>query len=159
MDIANINIGKLKYARDDPELAGWRDNIAEMFRLAESSRGFVWRLTGDEGQYTGIRLFNDSTIVTQMSVWKSIEDFKDYVYRSMHKEFVAQRTEWFEPIEPHFALWWVEPGHIPSLQEGKLKLDLLRDYGPTQESFTPARSFAAPIQPVPIQDSQRRTAT
>ena len=49
---------------------------------------------------------------------------------------------WFEPLGgPPFALWWIPAGHIPSLDEGRRRLERLTHEGPTAEAFTFKRQF------------------
>jgi len=42
--LAQLNIAKLKYAIDDPELSEFMDNLDNINTLADESPGFVWRL-------------------------------------------------------------------------------------------------------------------
>ena len=36
---------------------------------------------------------------------------------------------------PNTALWWVPPGHIPSVDEAKKRLTHLQEHGPTPFAF------------------------
>jgi Domain of unknown function (DUF3291) len=45
----------------------------------------------------------------------------------------------------HLALWWVDAGHIPGIDEAKLKLELLRQHGPTAEAFTFTQPYPAQV--------------
>jgi hypothetical protein len=111
--------------------------------LADRHAGFVWRLQTDEGNATAIRAFDDDRLIINMSVWESLEELSDFVYRSGHIEVLRRRREWFAPIKPHTALWWVPAGHIPSLAEAEARLGLLREHGPTPAAFT----FTSPFDP------------
>ena len=42
-----------------------------------------------------------------------------------------------------FALWWVERGHIPTLEEAKTRLDHYRAHGPSDDAFGWADLLAA----------------
>jgi hypothetical protein len=44
----------------------------------------------------------------------------------------------------HQTLWWVPKGHIPTIEEGKDKLDIIREFGPTAEAFTFGKKFFLP---------------
>jgi hypothetical protein len=46
--------------------------------------------------------------------------------------------------EMHQTLWWVPAGHIPTIQEGKDKLDQICEFGPTAEAFTFGKKFPSP---------------
>jgi hypothetical protein len=111
--------------------------------LADRHAGFAWRLQTDEGNATAIRAFDDDRLIINMSVWESVEELADFVYRSGHIEVLRRRREWFVPIKPHTALWWVPSGHIPSLAEAEARLGQLREHGPTAAAFT----FTSPFAP------------
>jgi hypothetical protein len=111
--------------------------------LADCHAGFVWRLQTEEGNATAIRAFDDDRLIINMSVWESLKELADFVYRSGHIEVLRRRREWFAPIKPHTALWWVPDGHIPSLAEAESRLDRLRDHGPTPAAFTFTSRFPA----------------
>lgn len=142
--LAQINIGCLKYDRDDDRVAGWRDNVERINALAETAPGFVWRLSGAEGQDTGQRMFANPRVVTNMSVWRSLRAFKSFVYKSEHVNFVRGRSKWFSPLKAHLALWWIEPDMYPNLDDGREKLELLSRIGPSAAAFT-LRSVFEPV--------------
>jgi hypothetical protein len=55
---------------------------------------------------------------------------------------IRDRDAWFSKmLEMHQALWWVPAGHIPSVNEGKGKLDALQKNGPGSAAFTFATYF------------------
>ena len=43
----------------------------------------------DEGDDTAHRLFDDPMLIVNLSVWESIEDLRNFVYRSDHVEFIS----------------------------------------------------------------------
>ncbi len=111
--------------------------LDEINALAESMRGFVWRLQDGSGNATLIQAFDDPHILVNMSVWASIEDLFDYVYKTAHTKVMARRREWFDmPSDRHVVLWWVPAGHTPDIEEAKARLEKLRRKGPTAEAFT-----------------------
>jgi hypothetical protein len=58
---------------------------------------------------------------------------------------MRNRLKWFEsPSEAYMALWWIPEGQIPSVDEAKDRLELLRLKGPTAEAFTFRDPFDAP---------------
>ena len=64
---------------------------------------------------------------------------------------MRRRKEWFEKIEFYMALWWVEEGHMPGIEEAKNRLELLRQTGPSGLAFTFNNTFAAPVgEPVDV---------
>jgi hypothetical protein len=105
--LAQLNIGRLRAASDDPLVAEFMAALDEVNALAESSPGFVWRLQTEDGNATSIRPFDDDLLLVNMSVRESVETLADYVYRSVHTNFLRRRGEWFERMqEHHLVLWW-----------------------------------------------------
>jgi heme-degrading monooxygenase HmoA len=125
-------------------MAGFAARLDAVNALAESSPGFVWRLKTEAGNATSISAHDDELILVNLSVWESVEHLKQFVYRSAHAEAMKSRRQWFERMrEPHAALWWVAPGHAPTVAEAKERLAYLRLYGETEFAF----SFARVIHP------------
>ena len=147
--LAQLNIGRLRAETDDPSIAEFMDNLDPINALAEASPGFVWRLQTDDGNATAIRAFpNDDLMVLNMSVWESMEQLADYVYRSAHTPFLRRRAEWFERLrEVYLVMWWIPAGTVPTLDEALARLDHLRTFGPTPEAFTFRQPFPHPGGP------------
>jgi len=153
MHIAEINVGRLLYAVDDPRVAEFIDNLDAINALAETSPGFLWRLT-DEGSNnaTSISAYEDPTILVNMSVWETPEALHNYVYKTMHRRFLQRRKEWFQLFGAQYvALWWVADGHKPTVNEGQRRLAHLQKFGPTAYAFT-FRALQAPSAAGPIGD-------
>lgn len=142
--LAQLNIAELKHPLDSPELAEFVDNLDRINGLAESSPGFVWRLQTDEGDATAIDHFGEGMLVN-MSVWRSTDDLRNFVYDSEHLDFLRRKREWFDTMASrHMALWWIAAGHLPTLEEAEQRLQHLRREGPSPYAFTPKQSFPAP---------------
>ncbi len=136
MQLAQINIAKAIAPLDSPAMAGFTGRIDEINQLAEAHDGFVWRLKDDSGAALSISVFDDPSIVINMSVWRDLECFKQFVFYSPHLELLKGKRDWFTPMQQaHFAMWWVEDGTIPSIEEAKLKLKRLTALGASAEAF------------------------
>ena len=134
--LAQLNIAKLKYGFDDPELADFIARLDDVNALADESPGFVWRLQTEEGDATAIDFFGSDYLVN-MSVWQDVESLREYAFRSAHKEVLARRHEWFDRMEDAYAvLWWVPAGTIPTIEEASERLESLRQDGPNPRAFT-----------------------
>jgi len=121
------------------------DNLDRVNEMAEATPGFIWRLQTEAGDATGIDYFGADTIVN-MSVWRDIESLHGFVYRSGHTGVMSRRKEWFERFEGAYTvLWWVEQDHTPSLEESELRLNILKEHGPTAAAFTFKQAFPPPI--------------
>ena len=147
--LAEINIGRIVAPLEDLIMYGFVSKLDEINQLAEDSPGFVWRLKTDAGNATDFRPYEDERMIINMSVWDSVESLYNYVYRSDHTPYVGKRKQWFEPLTTPFnALWWVEAGHEPTIEEGKHRLELLTEHGPTPLAFT----FKKLFQPADLPD-------
>jgi Domain of unknown function (DUF3291) len=124
-------------------MAGFVARLDELNALADRSSGFVWRLQTSAGNATYFRPFpEDGSILMNMSVWKSIDTLRHYVYKTMHAELLRQRHEWFEKFAGVYtAMWWVPAGHIPGIDEAKKRIAHLDQHGPTQFAFTFKETF------------------
>ena len=143
---AQINIARAVADLDSPLMAGFLSRLDEINALADSAKGFVWRLQSDGGDATSIRAFDDPRTYINLSVWETPEDLKNFVYRTAHVELIRDREASFSrlPVQ-HQAAWWVPAGHRPSAQEGRDRLLKLREQGPSSVAFTLARPFPQPV--------------
>ena len=137
VQLAQINVAKMLSPTDDPIMAEFVANLEPINALADAAPGFVWRLQTDDGDATSLRVFDDTLIIVNMSVWTSAETLKEYVYKSRHVDFVRRRKAWFEKfVGMHYALWWVPEGYIPDVSEAKERLEHRELYGDTEEAFS-----------------------
>jgi uncharacterized protein DUF3291 len=142
IQLAQINIAHMKGALEDPVMAGFVAQLDEINAIADRSPGFVWRLQTTEGNATYLRPFDDERIIVNMSVWESIEHLRAYVYRGAHADALRRRREWFDKLgRMELAMWWIPAGHIPSVDEGKKRLEALERLGPTPFAFTFKQTF------------------
>lgn len=145
--LAQVNIARMSFSLDSPEMADFVARIEEINALAERSPGFVWRFQTSEGNALYLRPYEDDRILFNLSVWESAEALKDYAYRSAHAELLRDRRRWFEETgEATLAMWWVPAGHIPTVEEAKQRLRHLQQHGPTDVAFT-FRTIRQPQQP------------
>lgn len=143
--LAQVNIARLLAPLDSPQLAGFVARLEDINALADGASGFVWRLKTEDGDATALRPYEDDRILVNLSVWESIEELGQFVYRSPHAEIMRQRRAWFERLaEAWLALWWVPAGHVPSVEEARLRLEHLRIHGPGPMAFTFRQPFPRP---------------
>ena len=155
LQLAQINIGRLRAPTDDPMIAEFMAALDEINALAERSPGFVWRFMTEDGNATAVRPFEDELLLINMSVWESVESLGDYVYRSDHTGYLRRRREWFERIrEAIVALWWVPAGHRPTVAEGIERIEHLRTNGPTPQAFTFRQPFSQATEDLASQDQE-----
>lgn len=136
MNIAELNIGKLRYPPDDPRMAEFIGNLGRINALAEHAPGFVWRLQG--GGDGAIDIFHPDHPDTNvnLSVWETAEDLEAYVFKTVHVQFYRRKPDWFEmPTEPSFVMWPVPVGHRPTVIEAFDRLEHLHAHGSTEHAY------------------------
>lgn len=133
--LAQVNIARARASIDDPVMAGFVARLDEINALAEASPGFLWRLKGDAE--TVVQAWPEETVLTNMSVWETPQHLHQFVYRSMHAEVLRQKKSWFERMpQMHMAMWWIAPGHLPTVDEAKERLAYLQQNGESEFAFT-----------------------
>jgi len=134
--IAQLNIGRFRYATEDPRMAAFVMNLNRINALAERSEGFVWRLKDESNNATAIRPASDPTVAVNLSVWESVEALERFVWATVHKQFYNRRVDWFEKLgTPHFVMWPISAGHIPDLEEAVARLEHLTRNGDSDFAF------------------------
>lgn len=135
--LAQLNIARMQSnSINDPLMADFVAQIDTINTLADNSKGFVWRLKDEEGNATNIHPFDDDRIIVNMSVWESIEDLMEYVYKSAHAIVMKDRSKWFEKFgKPSMVLWYIDEGHIPTVQEARERLEFLQENGASEYAF------------------------
>ena len=148
--LAQANIAHLRAPLDSAELADFVNSLDPINALADHAPGFIWRLQTEDGNGTSIRAFEWAGgpgvgIITNMSVWESVEALASFVYRSPHREVLRQRRHWFHPVEAAtVVLWWVPADHRPSVAQAEERLLRLRSVGPTPFAFSFRDTFPSP---------------
>ncbi|MDX1511717.1 MAG: DUF3291 domain-containing protein [Nitriliruptorales bacterium] len=145
--LAQVNIARMRAPLDEEIMAGFVNNLDRINTLGTQQPGFVWIMSeGDEhGGNTDVEFFGDPTLISNITVWESLDALNDFVLRTEHVDFLRRRREWFLPIEQeHLACWWVPVGHEPTVAEAEERLLHLRTHGPTEHAFTPRQPFPAP---------------
>lgn len=136
MHIAQLNVGRPKYALDDPRFADFMDNLDRINAVAERSPGFIWRMTGDGDNNMDVTRSDDPGMNYNLSVWATADDLEHYVWNTVHAKFYNRKAEWFPKMdEAHFVMWPVEEGHLPNLDEALDRLAMLRQQGSTGAAF------------------------
>ena len=142
--LAQMNIARAVADMESTTMAGFVARLEEINALAEAAPGFVWRLQDDSGDATSIQAYDDPDLLVNMSVWEDLGSLKQYVYKSAHVELLKNREAWFTKLQDMSqVLWWIPAGEIPTVSEGKARLQHLQDYGATASAFTFSKPFPA----------------
>lgn len=137
MPIAQLNIAKMLGPIDSPVMADFVANLERINAIADKAPGFVWRLKGEGDNATAIQIFEDDSIIINISMWKDAESLKNYVYNTAHKEIMKRKKEWFSKMESmHMVMWEVPEGHTPTPLEAKERLAHLNKHGESNYAYT-----------------------
>lgn len=144
--LAQINVAQARGPLDSPVMAEFTAQLDAVNALADAAPGFVWRYQASEGDETASTAFPDPLTLVNMSVWADLESLKAYVYRQpQHAAAFRRRRDWFTDTEgPHMAFWWIPTGERPTVAEGRRRLDLLAQEGPSEAAFTFKSAFPPP---------------
>jgi hypothetical protein len=138
MHLAQLNVGKIVAPLDSPRMASFVAQLESVNSQAESAPGFVWRLKDEGAGATSIRMFEDDSLLVNMSVWTTAESLHNFVFRNHdHADALRMRREWFENVSEMMVVCWnVVEGHIPTVDEARERLLKLREVGSTEYAFT-----------------------
>jgi hypothetical protein len=143
--LAQINISRLIAPIDDPKIAEFVAQLEPVNALADQAPGFIWRLQSAAGNATDITYNDNPFVIVNMSVWDSVETLRDFAYKSRRIQVFRDRAKWFEKMDkPSYCLWWVPAGHVPTLAEGRQRLEHYQTYGATPHSFWFSQQFPQP---------------
>ncbi|MEM8772150.1 MAG: DUF3291 domain-containing protein [Pseudomonadota bacterium] len=135
--LAQVNIGRARGGPDDPRMKDFFDNLSRINLMAERMPGFVWRLKDAAGDGAmDLHWPGDPTMNVNMSVWESDDALATFVFKTVHQNFYARADEFFKLTDtPHVAMWWIDAGHIPTIDEAKERLDRLIAHGSSEFAF------------------------
>lgn len=144
MHLAQLNVAHMSAPLDSPRLADFVASLEPVNALSDAAPGFVWRLKGGDLPTDTVQHDYGDHLLINFSVWESRETLWNFVYRSPHLPVMRRRREWFERAAvPYTVMWWIPEGHVPTLEEGMERLELLRAKGPGPGAFT-FRDFYEP---------------
>lgn len=137
--LAQLNVGRLLAPTDDPRVAEFMGALDRINGLGKRMPGFVWMMEGSGEPGTGNTensIGDDPQFVANLTVWETPEALGNFVWNTVHRQFYERRAEWFEMLgDMHFVMWWIDPGHRPTLDEAMARLDYLRANGDSDHAF------------------------
>ena len=139
-NLAEVNIAKMLAPMDDPIMQDFVNNVDRINAIAYKHKGFVWQL---ENKDEISDVFQDDSLIINISVWKTLEDLFDYTYKSGHIEVFKRKKEWFSKMKMmHMAFWYVPEGYKPTFKDAKERLDYLNTHGDTPYAFSFKAKFS-----------------
>ena len=135
--LAQANLAWMRHPLDDPRMAQMSDEIDRINALGDRAPGCLWRFKTAGGAATDVRVLDDARVLFNLTVWRSVEDLRQFVYQTEHVAFFCRRRDWFvAPPNVPAVMWWVAEGATPSVEEAMARLDRLWRDGPSPEAFT-----------------------
>lgn len=142
--LAQVNIADAHAALDTVEMKGFNDRLDEINTVADNSPGFIWRWDPDDEDTSVIDVFDDPLLLVNISVWQNLDSLKAFVYQTSHSELLSTKASWFYKMSRvNLALWWIPPGHQPTVKEAAERLEHFQENGATSIAFNFAKSFEA----------------
>ena len=139
MQLAELNIGRLLAPPGDPRVAEFMAALAQVNGLGKRMPGFVWMMEDADGAATGntgTAIGGDPCFVSNLTVWEDLASLEAFVWKTVHRQFLDRRGEWFAVFgEMHLVMWWVPDGHRPTLEEALERLSLRQREGDTAAAF------------------------
>jgi len=144
--LAQFNIARLHQPLDHPDTAPFVAALGIVNALAEAAPGYVWRLQDASGQSSSyVRAYDDPLLIINLSVWRTPEELRAFVFQTAHTDFLRRRREWFERMtEAYLVCWWIPARSVPTPADAVERLELLRRDGPGPDAFTLRDPFPAP---------------
>ena len=134
--LAQLNVARARFDLEDARMADFVGALDRVNAIAERSPGFVWRLQGDVGNATDVKVTDNPRFIVNLSVWQKPEQLEHFVWNTIHKRVYQRKGSWFEPLgTPHFVMWWVPVGHEPTPEEAMARLADLAQLGPSERAF------------------------
>lgn len=144
--LAQINVARMKGINiDDPIMKEFVDNLDMVNELAEKSDGFVWRLKDENNNASSFNPYHDEQVIINLSVWRDVESLEEFTYKTFHSDFIKRRKEWFQKYgDAHYAMWWIEEGSYPRVEQSIARLRFLQKKGPSAKAFDFKERFPKP---------------
>ena len=145
--LAQLNVADaLSGDAHDPTMAAFWEAVPGVNAHADADPGLIWRLQDEETGNAGtFQIPGQDGMIVNLSVWADMPALHRFVFRSMHKDIMIRKGEWFtSPAAPTSVLWWVYAGHRPSVEEAWSRLLTLRQHGPSPQAFTFTNRFDPP---------------
>ncbi len=133
--LAEFNIARIRRPLDDPRMTEFVDNVDRVNKLAEKIDGFVWRLQDESGHAMNVRVYDDPTLLPNLTLWENEEALERFVWQTLHGRFYRRREDWFVPVETPLVMWWVPAGERPTMAEGVARRDHLIAHGASAYAF------------------------
>ncbi len=155
--VAQLNIATLRAPIDHADTLEFHEALAPVNALAESTAGFVWRLQSDEGDATSIVVSADPNTIINLTVWESMDALHGFAYRSLHRDFLRRKHEWFADTARRSAVWHVRSGTVPTVDDALSRLRFIDAFGESPFAFTTIPAGVSSRRPVLVVDDRPLT--
>lgn len=92
MQLAELNVGRLRGNTDDPIVAEFMENLDRINGLGKRMPGFVWMMEGAAGAgHTEAKIDGDPRYVPNLTVWETAAQLETFVFKTLHAKFMERR--------------------------------------------------------------------
>ena len=132
--VAQFNWAKPKYDLEAPEIEEFVRALDAINLLAESSPGFIWRTKETDSKDPDREQPLGDEYIANFSMWETLEDLQNFVYKSGHTFYLKKRNEWFTPEKYSNVVWYTESSVLTIEECMKARQELLKN-GPSSDFF------------------------
>jgi hypothetical protein len=142
--VAQVNVALPNDTSDERALDSFFALSDLVNAAADSSPGFIWR---PRTPLETPRLLGTDGLLVTMSVWRTVDDLRNFIFHGLHAGALRRRREWFRNLpEAHMALWWIPAGSLPGLADAEERLIHVREHGPTPYAFHFGQTYPPPAR-------------
>lgn len=136
--LVQANFGEWDMSQFSPErFQAFSSLGGQIMQRVDQGSGFIWAAGTSFYEDENVsRIFNNSAIIFNLSVWRDLESLKAFVYTGNHLFALKSNKNWFKKLDGRvYALWWIKAGELPTIELAKSKLDLINAIGPSSAAF------------------------
>ena len=130
-ELIHVNLSLAKYQLFSEEMKSFWALEKPIYDVAKTYSGFIRDIEFPDrfSVFPEPHIFN-------ATVWKNIEDLREFVYTGMHAGAMKDRKNWFaETSLPKYTLFWVRSGAEVTEALASKRLLMYSDKGPSAEAF------------------------
>ncbi|WP_209015881.1 DUF3291 domain-containing protein [Roseibium sp. RKSG952] len=134
--VAQLNVSRPKYDLSDPRFFDFFQYVNRVNAAADRSPGFVWRHIDADAEPGYASVFPYPDVIANLSVWETVADLEDFVFKTVHKRVLVRGGEWFSAkAAGHSVMWRVAKGQLPTFGEAAARLEHLNMHGASEFAF------------------------
>ncbi len=132
--LCQFNIMIMAHPKDSPQMASYFAAAPEVYAMADTMPGLIWRQTDETDPVIHERLGPNSLV--NMTGWESIDALYAFVFHPTHRAIMMARDHWFAHTgRATSVMWHQDTAEKPSFSQAIDRLESLWREGPHAEAF------------------------